>query len=396
MYTFINAVSDLEHDAYVLESGHNNLLQSSKWAEVKSNWSKSIVGVKENDKLIASSLILSYSVAPFLKVSYIPRGPVLDFDNKELVKFYIDNIKKWAKEQGSFCVILDPAIEISTYKINEDKEYKETALNNIDYLKSLGIIHKGFTEKISETIQPRYHMRVDLNKYDFDKLSKRTKQSFNTSNRRGVKISNDTLAALDDFAKVIEYTEKRKDVSLRNKDYFENMLKIYGEDAQIFLARLDIKDRIFELNEIIKENKKLLEQTELSRKEENRYKQELNNASKEKESLEKLSKKYSDSEYIAGGIMVGFGNTAEKLYAGMNSDFNSYRPQYNTYVNQFEYAKKLGYRYVNMGGVEGSLEDGLSTFKLNFDPEIIEYVGEFEIPINKFLHKLYTLYRKYR
>ena len=34
-----------------------------------------------------------------------------------------------------------------------------------------------------------------------------------------------------------------------------------------------------------------------------------------------------------------------------------------------------------MGGVEGSLDDGLTKFKDNFNPTINEMIGEFDIPV---------------
>ena len=33
-----------------------------------------------------------------------------------------------------------------------------------------------------------------------------------------------------------------------------------------------------------------------------------------------------------------------------------------------------------MGGIEGSLEDGLTQFKTKFNPLINEYIGEFDVP----------------
>ena len=41
-----------------------------------------------------------------------------------------------------------------------------------------------------------------------------------------------------------------------------------------------------------------------------------------------------------------------------------------------------------MGGVEGTLDDGLTKFKDNFNPMINEFIGEFDIPVNKMLFKL--------
>ena len=86
--------------------------------------------------------------------------------------------------------------------------------------------------------------------------------------------------------------------------------------------------------------------------------------------------------------MLGFGKTVEMLYAGMNEDFRTFRPQYLTYMTQFTYAFEHGYEYVTMGGVEGTLKDGLSVYKSNFNPMVNEFIGEFDLPVNKMLFKL--------
>lgn len=46
-----------------------------------------------------------------------------------------------------------------------------------------------------------------------------------------------------------------------------------------------------------------------------------------------------------------------------------------------------------MGGVEGSLDDGLTKFKDNFNPTINEMIGnemigEFDIPVYPFMYRL--------
>jgi serine/alanine adding enzyme len=85
--------------------------------------------------------------------------------------------------------------------------------------------------------------------------------------------------------------------------------------------------------------------------------------------------------------MIGYGKTVEMLYAGMNEDFRTFRPQYLTYMTQFTYAFEHGYDYVTMGGVEGTLKDGLSVYKSNFNPVVNEFIGEFDLPVNKLLFK---------
>ena len=58
------------------------------------------------------------------------------------------------------------------------------------------------------------------------------------------------------------------------------------------------------------------------------------------------------------------------------------------YVENFKWAFEKGCSWSNMGGVEGTLDDGLTKFKDNFNPTINEFIGEFDIPIYPFMYRL--------
>lgn len=71
----------------------------------------------------------------------------------------------------------------------------------------------------------------------------------------------------------------------------------------------------------------------------------------------------------------------EVLYAGTHSEFLSYRAPYSAHWRLFEKARKMGIQRCNLGGVEGTLDDGLSVFKGNFPIQIEEMIGEFDLPV---------------
>ena len=91
--------------------------------------------------------------------------------------------------------------------------------------------------------------------------------------------------------------------------------------------------------------------------------------------------------YICGTLSVMFGNTAEVLYAGMDDAFKRYMAPYLTWYHTIQACFDRGFEWCNMGGIEGSLDGGLTKFKSNFHPTILEYVGEFDFPVNKLLFK---------
>ena len=63
---------------------------------------------------------------------------------------------------------------------------------------------------------------------------------------------------------------------------------------------------------------------------------------------------------IAGILSIQYGNTCEMLYAGMDERFKKFMPQYKEYVENFKWAFERGCLWSNIGGVEGTLDDGLT------------------------------------
>ena len=97
-YQFIEQVDAKEHDAFVSKHKLCNLLQSSSWGLVKENWKHTIVGVKYQNQLVASCMILIKPLPLGFSMFYIPRGPVLDFSNTALVAFLMKELKRYARK----------------------------------------------------------------------------------------------------------------------------------------------------------------------------------------------------------------------------------------------------------------------------------------------------------
>lgn len=389
MYTFITNINNKTHDNFVAKEPICNLLQSSSWAKVKDNWLNTIVGVKHNEDLVASSLVLIKKLPLGFTMMYIPRGPIMDYTNKELVKFYFTELKKWAKKKHCLFITFDPAITYRRFTL-EQKDTPDNQETNdiINTLTANKAIYLGKTLKIEETIQPRFHMGLDkvddLKSY----FPSSTIKSCNTALKRHVKVEIAPKEKLDDFVKMIEMTEKHKNVHLRTKEYFSKIIDSYPDDSYIFLASVDPNDYKRDLQQRISESEEILEDSNSTNNARKKATQTIESTKKELNKLEPLLTKYPNETIIASGLMVGFADEIEMLYAGRNDDFNAFRPQYLLYAYKIHKAFELGYKHVNMGGIEGSLDDGLAKFKSNFNPIITEYIGQFDLPVMPLLYKL--------
>ena len=159
MLIFKENIAKEEYDNYISKHKLSHILQSYNWAKIKNFWQGEHVGVyDENNNLVAASLILKRSVGKIFSFGYIPRGIVIDYSDKKLVKFYLESLKKFAKKNNLIFIKFDPAL---VYRTNKLKEFKDTKENSyakevISFLKECGLVHHGFTKKMNETIQPRY------------------------------------------------------------------------------------------------------------------------------------------------------------------------------------------------------------------------------------------------
>ena len=391
MYHYQLGVPLSEYDDFVKEHPMVNLLQSSAWEKVKSDWNHEKLGVYEGKTLLAVASILIKSLPLGYKMFYIPRGPILDYRDTELLKFVLQSIKSYARSKRAVFVTFDPSICLSQHLVNQDKTEFPENLAIIDSLQQMGVRWSGKTEEMGDTIQPRIQAKIYKENFEEDKLSKSTKQAIRTAQNKGVEIQFGGTELLEPFSFLMKKTEKRKEIHLRNEVYYKKLLDNFKDKAYITLATLDVSKRSQELEEQLAKNRALEETfTESTRT------SKVEAQKKEKERLlEELTflQEYIDAGQarvpLAATLSLEFGNTSVNLYAGMDDVFKRYNAPILTWYETARYAFERGMVWQNLGGVENSLNGGLYHFKEKFNPTIEEYLGEFTMPT----HPLYSLLR---
>ncbi|MEY8256428.1 peptidoglycan bridge formation glycyltransferase FemA/FemB family protein [Erysipelotrichaceae bacterium 66-17] len=397
-YEFTTQISQDEYDGFVRNHPNANLLQSWNWARIKSNWDHVYTAVKKDGQIEAAALVLIKNLPAGFTMLYIPRGPVMDWSDQKLLDFYMKNLKKEAKKHRALFVKMDPPVVIGEY-FSQDPEHPRNGCEAlVENFRKAGCIHQGFTMMIEDSIQPRFQSVV-YRTDDLDgSLPKHTKRLIKDADKRHVQIIHGGRELLDEFSRLVELTEKRKGVALRNREYFDHLLEVYKDDAVIFLAKCNLRQLHDEASAKINALEKELEETPVNaKKKKNRLNDQLNSARKSLAEYEQMIKDGmpEGDVAIAGILSVQYGNTCEMLYAGMDERFKQFMPQYKEYVENFRWAFERGCRLANMGGVEGTFDDGLTRFKDNFAPTIVEFIGEFDLPV-LFYKPAKMLYEKKR
>lgn len=385
-YIFKNNVDITEYNEFIINSHILSFMQDPNWAKVKDNWKSYLPGLYKEGKLVAVCLMLIKQITKGIYMGYVPRGYVIDFNDKDVLNEFTKGIKKLAKDEKCYMIKLDPNFcfsekSILTIEKNEVIDIPITySINNLQYhnnLLSLGYLHKGYPKSISKTLQPRYHMMIPLVNKDLNNLTeeevlksfKKRIRSYlgNYHINRGVFYEHTTdINKLDDFIEVLNSTEERQGIHLRSKEYFEKIMNSYQENAVLFFGKLDLNIYL-----------SFLEKNNGKEDEINEVKILIENGN----SILTLSTALVIMPTNKTGIRV-----SEYLYAGNKLLFNKLQLSIGLVYNICKYSIQNNCTYCNLGGIDGNLNDHLATYKSRFNSIVMEFAGEYDLPINKWLY----------
>lgn len=387
---FLTDINNEKYTEFIKSHKHGNMMQAIEWSAIKNTWGAVRVAVSDDeDNIIATAQVLTRK-----GLWYVPRGPILDYNNKELLGFFLTNLKKFAKTKQAKLVKLDIPIAVKDEKLANFKDVDVDRSNDelIKTFKSYGYNHKGFSLDMSSTIQPRFNTVTKLEQPVPDLFSKDTRRLIRDADKKFVEVRRCGKENLDDFLFALACTEKRKNISLRGREYFENLLDTFGDNALLYISYINVEKALKECHNR-KENleKEIEELGEKSPKKKRTLEEQV--AGTEKlialfNGLEIEDK--SKDQVISAAITIAYGNHAEIIYAGMNEDFAKLPAQYKVFSDTMKKAQEIGISEVSMGGIEGSLNDSLLGFKSKFSPNIIEYYGEFDLVISHVFNLMYN------
>ena len=376
-----------EFDTFVKFHPLGSMFQMSGWSSVKREW-KTLRLVGEADgKIMCAAQILIRTFPLGQKLFYIPRGPLSI--NDEVEKDFFEYIKETAKKQGAFCVKFDPNFVYRQFDHQGELINENTDIIS-SYLKiDKDIVHKGFEKSLNVYAQPRYNAIVVANDDMIELFSSSTKRNIKTALKKNVSADRYSFEKLESFAHLMDLTEQRKGVSLRNQEYFKRFFDAFEGDVHLFMASLNLKDSLVECEALIQSLQKSLEKATVESNQVKQQRIHLEALLRERIFLSDMKAKYGDVADIGGLLVLIYKDTCEFLYSGMNSEFSKLYPAYLMRLKAMEYAKSQGCIYLNFGGIPGTLDDGLWEFKRSFGAHVIEYVGEFDLIIRPMVYRLF-------
>ena len=98
----------------------------------------------------------------------------------------------------------------------------------------------------------------------------------------------------------------------------------------------------------------------------------------------KLFQQYPSGLITAGVAVIKYGKTITFLASGSREEYRNQGPEYLLKWQLIQEFAKQGYTIVNLGGLTSELrKDYNSTVKAELSNKIVEYIGEFDLVINK-------------
>lgn len=368
-------------------------------------------GVFDDDKLIGGALVNIRQGKLKMKFAHINQGPLLDFNNPELTRFFFKELVRVLKEKQVVSCVVTPNF---TYQQRDiEAQPVEHGIRHDDYhqlLLNCGLKFHGFDDSLINGVG-RWFFEKDLTEFDSEaalisSYSTNTKRKITAAKNLPIEIVSLKFDQMADFQEVMKHTTSLKGFAYRDNMY-GLMKEHFGEDCQIWLAQLDNRQYSQQLNNQ-KEQLTLQVATLQESVAHNEKKSEVNKLKETSRLLESvLSKlhqieKYQDQEQVVlgGAMFVKYNQEITYVHGGSYHDLVSLNAidllLHNALLWGIENHSKTFDFYGTRGAYCGDKEEGVYRFKKGFRGVVVEQPGNYELPVNPFKYRLLSLINKIR
>lgn len=388
---YIKELSLMEFIEYSKDNIIGNYYQSINYAMLKAEegYEYEYIGLVDNTDIIAASLILYKKIGNTF-YGYSPRGFLIDYSNPIILEKFTNLIKDYYKNKNFTFIKINPEIAIG--KLNKKTlnfEYNEN-YNVINNLNRCGY-KKLKSNLYFESLLPRINAIVNLQELDVNNFTKNTRNKIKKAIRKGLtleKAGQDKIPILTNFLK----GNLSKDLY-----YYNDLYNVFNksDDVDFFLVKVDYKKYLInsqhyynnELNNNIYLNNKMVSKNNpsvinakmQSDKALLAYKNDIAEASK-----------YLNTNietYVAGAIVIKYNNRITIQFSGFDRNLKRYSANYFLYFAILAYYQQ-DFKYADLNGITADFDKnspyhGLNRFKMGFNPDIYEYIGEFDLVINE-------------
>jgi lipid II:glycine glycyltransferase (peptidoglycan interpeptide bridge formation enzyme) len=217
-------------DAFVASQPHGHILQTWTWGVLKSHfgWTADRVAVTRNDRIVAGAMVLFRPLPLRLgTLAYIPKGPVLDFDDDELVGELLQGLEKPLKRNRSILLKIEPD--------RVDHPAIAQRLNSLGFRPSL------------QTVQPQSTIVVNIARSDDEILAamhQKTRYNIRLAAKKDVIVREAQDSDLPAFNALMQTTGERDGFSVHSTEYYDAVYRLFAPTGQAKLFVATYEDRV--------------------------------------------------------------------------------------------------------------------------------------------------------
>lgn len=359
----------------------------------KSNWTTYYVGVKEEKKLIAATMLLSHKRHFGKYEFYSPRGYLLDFKNKELLEFFTNELKKYIKDKKGYVLRIDPYV---IYKERDiDGNIVENGIDNSDVVNNLQSF--GFKKVKTENMEQvgwMFSLNLDgkTEEQILKEMKPNTRNTIRKAEKFGITVNEISYDELDRFQNIMVETGERKGFGVRKLSYFQEMYKLFHDKNEVkyFITELDLNAYIKRLEEEKQEKEEKLNSLSDAKYNDGQKKNLTNEiASIDKRIIDSNKiKEESGKDVItlSGSMFMLIKPEVIYLSSGNYEEYMKFNSQYLIQWELIKYGIENGFKKHNFYGIPANINEhpkdyGIYEFKRGFNGVVEELIGEFALPI---------------
>ena len=400
---FIENVLEEEYEKFMRENKDNaHFLQSLEWKKVSEykGLKAHLVGVKENNKLIATALLLQKCLPLGYSYFQIPRGFTMDYHNRELLTFFTEEIKKYTKKYKSLYIKIDPDLKLHQIDHEGKKIDGETNYDLVEFMESLGYKHLGYN-KFFEHSYPRFTFRIDITP-SMEEIEERFHQSSRQRIKKaqvfGLNVYQGNEDDVNKFYELMRSTEIKKDFYSHDLEFYKYFYNTFKENNHVtlYVAEIDIDKTLNNIAIEIEKIKKELETTQnLTKNQKQTLNKQIEGFEKSRDEFIEIQKENGNNIVLSSYMIVKYGIKCWTLYSCNEPKVRNAYGNYLIYETQIHDAHEEGYKIFDAFGTIGDPKAdsrllGLHEFKKKFGGEYIEFIGEFDLIQKKLLYFLFT------
>lgn len=366
-----------------------NYMQTEEYARFmgENKFNYDYIGLVDDTGTIrAASIILIKRISFNMKYGYAPKGFLVNYYDEKLVREFISNLKEFYTKRNVVFIKINPEIVVSEIEDDEPKLNPNIKLKKD--LEDYGFI-KLKDNLYFESIEPRFNAYIDLKNTSFKNFSKPTRNKINNSLKKGLYID---IGNMDDLDLFVNHSPLHKDIN-----YYKKLYSIFSKSNKIEVILVKVN-----YEEYIKISQELYEKEENNN---NLLNEILHRSHKKNDLNKKMSSdallctikneiikatdglRDNNNITIAGAIIIRDKKRIHVIDSFYDKNYASYNANYFLYYKIFEEAKK-SYNYLDIGGVSGDFKEtspyyGLNRFKKGFNAKIYEYIGEYDLVLNR-------------